>query len=138
MHLPLKYAYSFPVMVIMGAALVASLATAEGRTIHPIYGFPNAALYAFLAGSAALLLVPPNIAAALVANRFGGASTIGFLAILAVGAIAFCVAEIWLIGRVVGTHAIFEPWEDWRTYAVLITNVGLIVFAALIFGQRHA
>jgi multisubunit Na+/H+ antiporter MnhF subunit len=134
MNLPVKYAISFPVTAVMGAVLLASLATTEGRTVHPVYGFPNAALHAFLAGAAALLVVPPNAAAALIANSYAGVNPLGFLALLAAASAIFCVLELALINRMVSPYGGPFSLSDWRTYAALAGNALLMIFAALIFG----
>jgi hypothetical protein len=99
MYLPVRIAASLPVVVIMLGTFAVFFAKAEGRALHPIYGSPNAMLPAFFAGSAALLLVLPNVIGALLANRFGSDSIVSFSAIFTGACLLAVFLEAKFINR---------------------------------------
>ena len=135
MHLPLKLAASVPVCVVMLGALMIALTQAEGRQIHPVYGFPNAGLHAFFAGILALLLVLPNVLAAAIANRI---DTVGYLPFApTVGAIVFAASsvELRLLDSFFKAKGTFVRPNEWRLYAVLLVDVVILLGIAAWHGR---
>ena len=127
MYLPLRLAASVPVCIFMLGALLIALTRADGRQIHPVYGFPNAAFYAFFAGILALLLVLPNVLAAAVANRIGAGGYLLFA--LTIGAVVFAATfvELRLLDSFFRANGTFLPANDWRPYAVLLVDVIILL-----------
>jgi hypothetical protein len=135
MYLPLRLAASVPVCVVMLGALTIALTRPDGRQIHPVYGFPNAAFYAFFAGIVALLLVLPNVLAAAVANRTGAAGYLAFaLTICAVVFVATFV-ELRLLDSLFKAKGTFLPANEWRLYAVLMADVVILLGVAAWHGR---
>ena len=130
MYLPLRLAASVPVGVIVLGALLVALTQSEGRQIHPVYGYPNAALLAFLAGIPALLLVPPNILAAAIANRAGAGDYLPFA--LIIGAVVFAAGfvELRLLAGFFRAKGGLVPLNDWRLYAILLADVAVVLAIA--------
>ncbi|HEY8591664.1 MAG TPA: hypothetical protein VIL42_02235 [Sphingomicrobium sp.] len=100
MYLPLRLAASLPIGIVFLGAVVVGLATAQGRQLHPVYGYPNAMLIAFLAAIPALLLVLPNIAGALAANHFANSSVLAFIAIFVAVFALGCFLEVQVLNSI--------------------------------------
>jgi hypothetical protein len=137
MHLPLKFGVSGSLTIIMTLALVGGLFTAEGRKVHVIYGYPNAMFFAFFAGAAALLFVPPNLFATVLANRFGADGPERFLIILALGSVVGCLAMAIALNALFRTMGGLVGLSDWRTYAAILANAALLGIVAFVFATRH-
>ncbi|MFM7403003.1 MAG: hypothetical protein ACKO1N_02675 [Erythrobacter sp.] len=137
MHLPLKFGVSGPLTSIMAVALVGSLFTAEGRKVHVIYGFPNAIFFAFFAGAAALLFVPPNLFATMLANRLGADGPARFFGIFFLGSVTGFFAMAVALNGLFRTMGGLVRLSDWRTYAAVLANAALLGLIAFFFGTRH-
>jgi hypothetical protein len=135
MYLPLRLAASVPVAVVMLGALMIALTRADGRQIHPVYGFPNAAFYAFFAGIVALLLVLPNVLAAAVANRIGAAGYLPFALTLSAIVFVATFVELRLLDSFFRANGTFLPANDWRPYAVLLFDVIILLAIAAWHGR---
>ena len=127
MYLPLRLAASVPVCLVMLGALMIALTRADGRQIHPVYGFPNAAFYAFFAGIVALLLVLPNVLAAAVANRIGAGGYLPFALTICAVVFAATFVELRLLDSLFKAKGTFLPANDWRPYAVLLVDVIILL-----------
>jgi hypothetical protein len=127
MYLPLRLAASVPVSVVVLGALLIALTRADGRQIHPVYGFPNAAFYAFFAGIVALLLVLPNVLAAAVANRIGAGGNLVFALSICAVVFAATFVELRLLDSFFRANGTFLPANDWRPYAVLLVDVIILL-----------
>jgi hypothetical protein len=136
MHLPLKYAASVPLTAVVVIALAVALTTEEGRKLHPVYGLPNAGFAAFLAGIPALLLVPPNLASAFLANRFGGDNALLFFAILSMASVGCCLAMALATNSAFRTMGGAFDLGSWQTYAAIAANAVLLSFAGFLYGAR--
>jgi hypothetical protein len=137
MHLPLKFGVSGPLTIIMTLALVGSLFTTEGRKLHVVYGFPNAMFFAFFAGAVALVFVPPNFFATVLANRLGADGPARFLIILVLGSVAGCLAMAITLNGFFRTLGGLVGLSDWRTYAAILANAALLGLVAFFFAARH-
>ena len=135
MHLPLRLAASVPVCIVMLTALLFALTRADGRQIHPVYGLPNAAFYAFFAGIVALLLVLPNLLAAAAANRIGAAGFLPFALTLCVVVFAATFVELRMLDSFFKAKGTFLPANDWRPYAVLLVDVIILLGIAAWHGR---
>lgn len=127
MYLPLRLAASVPVCVVMLGALLIAFTQAEGRQIHPVYGYPNAFLHAFFAGVLALLLVIPNVLAAAIANRVDMAGFLPFA--LTIGAVVLVASfiELRLLDSFFQAKGGLIPANDWRLYTVLLVDVLILL-----------
>jgi hypothetical protein len=135
MYLPLRLAASVPVAVVVVGALMVSLATAEGRQIHPVYRYPNAFFIAFFAGIPALLLVLPNVLAAAIANRIDAVGYLPFaLTICAVVFVASFV-ELRLVDAFFQAKGGLIPANDWRLYAILMADALVLLGIAAWHGR---
>ena len=127
MYLPLRLAASVPVCIVTLVALLIALTRADGRQIHPVYGFPNAAFYAFFAGIVALLLVLPNVLAAAVANRIGAGGYLLFALTICAVVFAATFIELRLLDSFFRAKGTLLPANDWRPYAVLLVDVIILL-----------
>ena len=135
MYLPLRLAASVPVCIVTLVALLIALTRADGRQIHPVYGFPNAAFYAFFAGIAALLLVLPNVLAAAVANRIGAAGYLPFALTMCAVVFAATFVELRLLDSFFRAKGTFIPGSDWRPYTALLVDVIILLAIASWYGR---
>lgn len=138
MYLPIRLAASLPLAALFVAAVVWMLATPEGRQTHPVYGFPNALLLAFLVTVPGLLLVLPNVLAASVANRVASESVLAFGAIFCGLFLIGIFAEARFIGNLLRTPIGLEAIRDWRAVAVLVANCALLLAVAGWFKKPEA
>ena len=137
MYLPLRIAASAPVMFIFFAALVGTLMTPSGRAVHPVYGFPNSFLLAFFAASAGLLLVVPNVLAALLANRLAAGTIVAFAGLFLVAFLVVAIAEGRIVYRFLGAPgSIVEDLRNWRALSVITGNCVLLLILAAYFGRK--
>lgn len=130
MYLPVRLAASLPLAALFVAALAWMLATPEGRQVHPVYGFPNALLIAFLATVPGLLLVLPNVFAAIVANRVASGSVLAFAAIFCGLFLIGILAEAQFVAKLFRAPIGLEQLRDWRAIAVLIANCAMLLAVA--------
>ena len=137
MFLPLRLAASVPVCLAMVAAVAIGLATADGRRMHPVYGWPNAAAYGFFAGIVALLLVLPNLLGAAVANRIGAAGFLPFALTLAVVVVAAGLIELRMLDSFLKARGTLAPANDWRLYAILLADVAVLLATAAWQGRNN-
>jgi hypothetical protein len=137
MHLPLRLAASVPLAIIVLGVLAAALLTADGRAFHPIYGYSNALLYAFLAGAGALLLVPPSLAAAMMVNRLAISAKSRFLVVLAGASVGACLVIVLALNNVLGSMGGFVDLDDWQPYAGMLANAALLVLTGAFFGSSR-
>ena len=135
MNLPLRLAASVPVCVVMLGALIIALTRAEGRQIHPVYGLPNAAFYMFFAGIVALLLVLPNVLAAAAANRIGAGGYLLFALTICAVVFAATFVELRLLDSLFQARGTFFPPNDWRSYAVLLVDIIILLGIAAWHGR---
>ncbi|MGV3555296.1 MAG: hypothetical protein ACO1OD_08575 [Croceibacterium sp.] len=138
MYLPVKLAASLPIGLAFVGGLLVSLASKEGRVVHPVYGFPSALLIAFFAAVVALLLVVPNIVGALLANRSGGSGFVAFAAIFSAAVILVAFAQFVAVNRLFGTARPSFDFADWRLYAVLAADIALMLGVAAWSGRSDA
>ena len=139
MYLPVKLAASLPIGLAFAGGLLVSLASKEGRVVHPVYGFPSALLIAFFAAVVALLvIVVPNTVGALVANRSGGSGFAAFAAIFSMTVILVAFAQFAAINRILGVSRPPFDFADWRLYAVLAVDIALMLGVAAWSGRNDA
>jgi hypothetical protein len=130
MYLPVRLATSLPIAIVFVGALAIDFSQPDGRQLHPVYGYPNAFLFAFLAAIPSLLLVLPNVAGAVAANRFGQGEIVSFALIFAAVSFAVLAAEAAFLHNVFKIAGPPLPYHDWRLYAVLLANVVIMVLVA--------
>ena len=135
MHLPLKLAISLPVTIAAVGGIIYGLASPEGRRIHPVYGFPEGLLFSFFFAIAALLLVLPNLAGAVAANRLGANSPPVFLAVLATVVVGAWYVQALLLQRGLRTMGTVDVGFDWKIITVLTLDVLVLAGAALWHGR---
>ncbi len=123
----------------MALVLIGSLFTPQGREVQALYGgLPNAFFLAFFAGAVALIFVPPNFFATLLANEIGEVDKRLFLAALTLVSILGCLAMAAVLNIFFKSMGGFNVLNDWRNLAVILANSGLLVLVALVFGARHS
>src|SRR6478609_6102372 len=134
MHLPLRYAVSFPILAaIVVAAGLALLTHRFGRLFGLHENYPPL-VAGVMCGVASLLLVIPNLAAAAGANRFASAGAPTFVLIFAVGFVACWVTQGLIIKRLLGPSVswdIFTPLTPW----VLVADILLCAAIAAAVGR---
>ena len=137
MHLPLKIALSLPVAAAALIGLVIGLASPSMRGVHPVLKLPNFGFMAFFAAVAALIVVLPNLVAALAANRWGPNALVYCAVFIGTFMAAWLLQaralDTWL--RVIGGFHI----GDWRSWSLVAANVLLCLAAAAWYGRAgHA
>lgn len=135
MHLPVKLAASLPIGIAFVVGFLVSFASKEGREVHPVYGFPSALLIAFFAAAVSLLFVLPNTVGALVANRTGGGAFATFAAIFALVMVLVALAQFAALNGIFRTARPPFDFADWRLYAVLAADIGLMLAVAAWTGR---
>jgi len=138
MDLPIKLAASLPIGFAFVGGFFVSLASKDGRAVHPVYGFPNALLIAFFAAVVSLILVLPNIVGALLANRSGDGAFATFAAIFSVVVVLTALAEFAAINSIFGRSRPPFEFADWRLYTVLAFDIALMLGVAAWSGRSHA
>ena len=139
MDLPLRYAVSIPVATFALAAAVwqlfkaLSVPTTGGGALAS--ELPLVPFVAFAAAAVALTTVPANLAAALAANRFGAGNAAVYYSILvAVSALGNLATDRFVNSLLRSSHAV--DFSDWRTYAFIAANSGILCVSAAIFGTN--
>lgn len=139
MHLPLKYAASIPVAVAALIGLAFGLAAYASRPASGAFVINQVGVPAFFAAAAALIVLLPNLAAAFAANRFSSGSGLAFCAIFVAVFFGAWLAQARVLDSGLRTIGGFSTGSDWRSWAVLLANVGACLAAAWWFGRSsHA
>ena len=139
MYLPVRIAASVPVFLVFVVVLAGALLTHEGRKLHPVYGFPNGLLIAFLAAAAGLLVVIPNVAAAVAANRIAAGTFLTFALIFTGVFLAGMFAEAKFLDKLFNIRGSLADFRDWKFIAVLAANCATLLALAAFYGRRfHA
>ena len=136
MHLPLKYAASLPVAVAVLIGLAFGLAAYASRPASGPFVINQVGVPAFFAAAAALIVLLPNLAAAYSANRFSSGSSLAFCAIFAAVFFGAWLAQARVLDSGLRTIGGFSTGSDWRTWAVLLANIGVCLAAAWWFGRK--
>lgn len=140
MYVPLRYAVSIPVATFALAAAVWQFfkalsvpPTGGGATTSEL---PLVPFVAFAVAAVALTTVPSNLAAAFAANRFGAGDTAVYLSILtAVSALGNLATGGFMNSLFRSSHAV--DFSDWRTYAFIAANSGILSLSAVVFGTGN-
>jgi hypothetical protein len=139
MHLPLKYAASVPVAVAALIGLAFGLAAYASKPATGPFAINQIGVPAFFGAAAALIVLLPNMAAAFLANRFSSGSSLVFCAIFVAVFFGAWLAQARVLDSGLRTIGGFSTGSDWRTWAVLLANVGVCMVAAWWFGRTsHA
>jgi hypothetical protein len=91
---------------------------------------------AFFAALVAGITVLPNLGATFAANRFCAASTGKYFAVLSSGSVLGMLVMAALVNSIFRSDSAID-FNDWRTYAAIGANAGILCLTALLFGSRH-
>lgn len=128
MYLPVRLAASLPTSIVFLGALIFGLSQASGRALHPVYGLPNAGFMAFFMTIPTLLLVLPNIAGAMIANRYGDANMFTFSGSFAAVVLLVSFVQARILNNFI--RASLFDFADWRIWAALGLNILVLLIAA--------
>lgn len=136
MYLPLKYAASVPVAVAALIGLAFGLVAYASKPASGPFAINQIGVPAFFAAAAALIVLLPNLVAAFTANRIASGSSLAFCATFAAVFFGAWLVQARVLDSGLRTIGGFSTGSDWRTWAVLLANVGVCLATAWWFGRK--
>ena len=137
MYLPPRIAASLTVTIVtIGALLIAGALSTQSKMPAWITAYQMGGAM-LMAGTFALPVVIPNIAAALIANRaFGTGSPLLYAGLFIAIFLVLWVVEMNFILRFIGALTLNLADLGWKTGAYISTNVAVCLVAAWWYGSR--
>ena len=136
MYLPLRLAVALPVISATIVGLGIGLTSPSLRDVHRIDGLPQLALVSFFAAAASLIVVLPNLAAALIANRISDRWLPFIVAFVSVFFVAWLAQAHLLDKGLRGLGGFSNPLEV-KMLGLLLANVAICILAAAWIGRPH-
>ena len=135
MYLPLRLAVGLPVAIATVTALGFALATVAPTRLPMWIKFHQVGGLVLMAGGASLLLVVPNLVAALIANRVGSGHWAYFAGAFAATFLIAWFAQARLLDRGMRVMGGFPATLDMKFMTLLATNCAACAIAASWYGQ---
>ena len=135
MYLPLRLAVGLPIAIVTVLAFGFALATVAPTRLPMWIKFHQVGGLVLMAGAASLLLVVPNLFAAVIANRMGSGHWASFAGAFAATFLIAWFAQARLLDRGMRVMGGFPATFDMKFIMLLATNCAACAIAASWHGK---